>query len=118
VVWPDPPGAIEVCANAGDVVFFDRRIWHARSDNHSGITRKAVFFGYTYRWIIQRDERPAATDRLTPVQRQLLGVLGGRTTDPLTGGDHAWGHFPDDVPLYRWLREQGLLDPAYPPLHP
>src|SRR5262245_52304119 len=55
VRWPDPAGAIEVCANPGDVVFFDRRIWHARSDNHSDITRKAVFFGYTYRWVTRRD---------------------------------------------------------------
>jgi ectoine hydroxylase len=121
VEWPDPEGAIEVCAKAGDAVFFDRRIWHARSDNHSAITRKAVFFGYTYRWITRRDEAPAVPAvlaGLTPVQRQLLGVLGGRSTDAVDGGDHAWGHFPDEVPLYGHLKENGLLDPAFPPLKP
>ena len=27
VEWPDPDGAIEVTANAGDAVLFDRRLW-------------------------------------------------------------------------------------------
>jgi ectoine hydroxylase len=31
IQWPDPEGAIEVTAEPGDAVFFDRRIWHARS---------------------------------------------------------------------------------------
>jgi ectoine hydroxylase-related dioxygenase (phytanoyl-CoA dioxygenase family) len=31
-------------------VLFDRRVWHARSVNRSNLTRKAVFFAYTYRW--------------------------------------------------------------------
>ena len=35
VEWPDPEGAIEVTANAGDAVLFDRRLWHARSDRKS-----------------------------------------------------------------------------------
>jgi ectoine hydroxylase-related dioxygenase (phytanoyl-CoA dioxygenase family) len=39
VEWPDPEGAIEVTAEPGDAVFFDRRIWHARSRNHSEHTR-------------------------------------------------------------------------------
>jgi ectoine hydroxylase len=50
--------------------------------------------------------------RLTPVQQQLLG--GAK--DP--GGDHAWGHDPATTPLYGWLNERGLLDPANPPLRP
>jgi hypothetical protein len=28
------------------------------------------------------------------------------------------GHFPATTPLYCWLRERDLLDPAYPPLRP
>jgi len=39
VLWPDPDGAIEVTAAPGDVVLFDRRLWHARSDNYSTYTR-------------------------------------------------------------------------------
>jgi ectoine hydroxylase len=117
VEWPDPAGAVQVCAEPGDAVFFDRRLWHARSDNHSALTRKAVFFGYTYRWIAGRDERPAELSGLTPVQRQLVGALPG-AEDPVHGGDHRWGHFPDDLPLFTDLREAGRLDPTYPPLRP
>jgi ectoine hydroxylase-related dioxygenase (phytanoyl-CoA dioxygenase family) len=40
IPWPDPEGAIEVTAGPGDAVFFDRRIWHTRSRNHSPHTRK------------------------------------------------------------------------------
>lgn len=116
VEWPDPLGAIEVTAAPGDVVMFDRRLWHARSDNYSSITRKAMFFGYTFRWIAMRDENEGIwssdlADQLSPVQRQLLGGIGG-------DGDHAWGHYPSTTPLYGWLKERGLLDPANPPLKP
>lgn len=117
VPWPDPSGAVEVTAFPGDVVLFDRRLWHARSDNYSGYTRKAVFFGYTFRWIAIRDEndRIWSSDlaaRLSPVQRQLLGGYGD------ADGDHAWGHYPARTPLYGWLAERNLLDAGNPPLRP
>jgi ectoine hydroxylase-related dioxygenase (phytanoyl-CoA dioxygenase family) len=112
VPWPDPDGAIEVLADPGDVVLFDRRLWHARSDNHSAVTRKAVFFGYTYRWVRTRDDIPAWSADFTPVQRQLLGLLDG------TDGDHAWGHEPAAVPLHELLRAAGQLTPAVPALRP
>jgi ectoine hydroxylase len=117
VEWPDPEGAIEVTASAGDVVLFDRRLWHARSDNYSTFTRKAMFFGYTYRWIAMRDENHGIwsddwAGEISPVQRQLLGGL------PNTDGDHAWGHYPETTPLYGWLKERDLFDPANPPLKP
>jgi ectoine hydroxylase len=104
VPWPDPSGAIEVIAQPGDVVLFDRRVWHARSDNHSAIIRKAVFFGYTYRWVRTRDKVPTRGAGYTLVQRQLLGMLDH------TDGDHAWGHEPARVPLHELLRQAGKLD--------
>jgi ectoine hydroxylase len=117
VPWPDPDGAIEVTAGPGDALFFDRRIWHPRSRNYSQHTRKAVFFGHTYRWTAIRDDIAAmrASDRfapLTPVQQQLLGGAED------LGGDHAWGHDPAATPLHGWLKERGFLDPANPPLRP
>jgi ectoine hydroxylase len=117
IQWPDPDGAVEVTAEPGDVIFFDRRIWHARSSNHSAHIRKAVFFGYTYRWSAIRDISAAAPARdwfgqLTPVQQQLLGGIGGGD------GDHAWGHDPSTTPLYGWLQERDLLDRTRPPLMP
>jgi ectoine hydroxylase len=122
IQWPDPDGAIEVCANPGDVVFFDRRIWHARSDNYSEVTRKAMFFGYTPRWIAIRDDvaelhASPAFEELSPVRRQLLGGIGAGIDGELEG-DHRWGHYPKTTPLYGFLSERGLLDPANPPLIP
>jgi ectoine hydroxylase-related dioxygenase (phytanoyl-CoA dioxygenase family) len=113
VEWPSPEGAVQIRANPGDAVLFDRRIWHTRTPNYSEITRKAVFFGYSYRWIVIRDEvaelhsRPAFK-QLSPVQRQLLGEGDG------TGNDR-WGLPPDAVPLYAHLKERDLLDPDYRP---
>ena len=72
----DIPGATPVLAEPGDAVMFDRRLWHARSPNRSDITRKAIFFAYTFRWVRTRDDlevKPELRDSLTPVRRQLLG---------------------------------------------
>ena len=104
IPWPEPPGAIEVLARPGDVVLFDRRLWHARSDNRSAIVRKAVFFAFTYRWVRRRDPAPATDPRYTPLQRQLLGLLAD------TDGDHEWGHDPRGVPLFDILRRSGQLE--------
>jgi ectoine hydroxylase len=115
--FPQPADAIEVTVNPGDVLLFDRRLWHARSDNYSDVTRKVVFVGYTYRWITIRDEVADLPDQdwfttLNPVQRQLLGHAGDGT------GDHSWGHYPETTPLYGALAERGLLDSSRPYLIP
>ncbi|GEM_PF-5495454 len=70
----NPDGAIPVCAYRGDAVFFDRRLWHARSPNHSPIVRKVLFYGY--RWIRTKDDttiRPDLFKNCDPIRRQLLG---------------------------------------------
>ena len=117
VEWPTPEGAIEVQVGPGDVIFFDRRIWHARSDNYSDITRVGAFFGYTPRWIAIRDEvadlpNNPAWASMTEVQKQLLGGFGNGD------GDHQWGHYPATTPLYGELKERGLLDSSIPALIP
>jgi ectoine hydroxylase len=120
VPWPAPAGARQLTVRPGDAVVFDRRLWHARSDNHSDITRYGAFFGYTYRWVVGRDEvehlplYPEWT-HFTPVQRQLLGHCGGAGE---VSGDHRWGHYPDQTPLYGELAERGLLDSSIPALIP
>jgi ectoine hydroxylase-related dioxygenase (phytanoyl-CoA dioxygenase family) len=91
---PDPPGAEPVLARAGDAVLFDRRLWHMRSRNRSAITRKALFYAYTYRWVRARDDvevRPELLGAITPVRAQLLGA-----------GSTAIGHWipaDEDAPL-------------------
>lgn len=116
--WGQPAGAIPVIAEPGDALFFDRRIWHNRSVNGSDLTRMAIFYGYTYRWIAIRDELDEhARDAdwwhgLSDVQRQLLGGSGTES------GDHRWGHNPQQTPVYRLLRDAGRLDPSFAPLIP
>jgi ectoine hydroxylase len=78
----EPADAVPVLVEAGSAVIFDRRLWHARGDNLSSRTRKALFYGYTYRWIRPRDELnldPRRLARLTPLRRQLLGLADGTT---------------------------------------
>jgi ectoine hydroxylase len=90
----DPPDAVSIRAPAGSAVVFDRRLWHSRSDNRSPVTRKAVFYAYTYRWVHPRDQLrlgPRVLAAMTPVRRQLLGVDAGAVG--------RWLPADDDVPL-------------------
>jgi ectoine hydroxylase len=117
VPWPPPRGALQIIARPGDLVVFDRRLWHARSDNYSPITRVGAFFGYTYRWVAARDEVGDLPNRpewagFNDVQRQLLGGAGDGS------GDHTWGHHPETTPLYGELKRHGLLDSSIPALIP
>ena len=85
----DLPGATPILAKPGDAVMFDRRLWHARSPNRSDVTRKAIFYAYTFRWVRQRDDlevKPELRDALTPVRRQLLGE-----------GEHAIDYWMPDL---------------------
>jgi ectoine hydroxylase len=99
-----PPGAEPLLVRAGTLVVFDRRLWHARGDNISQRTRKALFYAYTHRWIRPRDELAGVDEELLarqdPVRRQLLGAS--------TGPHGYWIPTDDDVPLaarYQVARE-------------
>ena len=86
------PGAMPILAAPGDAVVFDRRLWHMRSPNRSAITRKALFYAYSYRWVRARDDlrlSAAILSGLSPVHRQLVGLV----EDPIEG----W--MPDQVTL-------------------
>ncbi|HEU4464456.1 MAG TPA: phytanoyl-CoA dioxygenase family protein [Gemmatimonadota bacterium] len=104
----DVPGARPVLARPGDAVVFDRRVWHMRSRNGSSLTRKALFYAYTYRWVRPRDDLRVRADLLhlvTPVRAQLLGA-GERAID-------FW--MPDEValPVRDAMPERsGLAGPA------
>jgi ectoine hydroxylase len=90
----EPPDAVPLLVRAGSAVIFDRRLWHARGNNRSGATRKALFYGYTYRWIRPRDDLeldPRRVAGLTPLRRQLLGFG--------TSSLGYWIPTEDDVPL-------------------
>jgi len=103
----DPAGAMPVCVRPGTAVFFDRRLWHAASPNHSDVTRKVLFYGYSYRWLRTKDDMtisPELMERSDPIRRQLFG-----------DGVNANGHFTPtdaDVPLRMWLKEHRPEDAA------
>ncbi len=103
-----PDGAIEVKARAGDALVFDRRLWHSGSTNLSQVTRKALFYGYSYRWLRpkSRMDHSALWAEVEPIRRQLLGWSSSQNGffDPTD----------DDVPLRAWIREH-LGDDAVAP---
>jgi ectoine hydroxylase-related dioxygenase (phytanoyl-CoA dioxygenase family) len=96
----DPAGAVPLQVRPGSAVFFDRRIWHTPSPNRSHSTRKALFYGYSYRWLRPRDDMTVAhlMERCDPIRRQLLGASP-------TGGYGYTSPTDEDVPLRTWLRE-------------
>jgi ectoine hydroxylase len=94
-----PEGAIPVCAKPGTAVLFDRRLWHGRSANQSDLTRKVIFYGYSYRWIQPKDSMTVEQhfDRIDSIRRQLLGHV--------TNNNGRYVPKDDDVPLRGWLIE-------------
>lgn len=99
----NPAGAEPVRVSAGSALILDRRLWHSRSANQSGFTRKVLWYGYSYRWLRPKDEMTVRQlyPRLTPIQRQLLG--DGQSANGVYDPTDA------DVPLRAWLAEH---DPA------
>lgn len=96
----NPAGALPLRVKPGTAVFFDRRIWHAPSPNYSTLTRKVLFYGYSYRWLRPRDDMTVAhlMERADPIRRQLLGASP-------SGGFGYTSPTDEDVPLRTWLRE-------------
>jgi ectoine hydroxylase len=95
----NPAGSEPLCVRPGTAVIIDRRIWHSRSLNTSPLTRKVLWYGYSYRWLRPKDEMTVADllPRLDPIRRQLLGAgqSANGTYDPVDA----------DVPLRGWLEQ-------------
>lgn len=90
---------VELLADAGDAVVFDRRLWHSASTNRSSTARMFVTFGYSYRWLRPKSKMPAADAiaDLEPIRRQLLGWA--------TSTNGYFDPLPEDVPLRQWIRD-------------
>ncbi|MBT3602700.1 MAG: hypothetical protein HOE48_22300 [Candidatus Latescibacteria bacterium] len=95
-----PDGAVPVFVPRGGAVVFDRRIWHTATSNASDVCRKALFYGYSYRWLRPRDDQTVAhlIEGSDPIRRQLLG-------HGPTGGFGYTSPKEEDVPLREWIRE-------------
>jgi ectoine hydroxylase len=96
----DPAGATPVLAPRGSAVIFDRQLWHTATPNASEMTRKGLFYGYSYRWLRPRDNMTVAhyMDRSDPIRQQLLGAAP-------TGGKGFSSPLDEDVPLRTWMEE-------------
>ena len=99
----NPAAAEPLCVPAGSAIILDRRVWHTRSANTSDLTRKVIWYGYSYRWLRPKDEMTVEQlyPTLTPIQRQLLG--DGKSANGV------YDPTDEDVPLRSWLKEN---DPA------
>lgn len=95
----NPEGTTPVCVKPGTAVFFDRRLWHSAGLNDSDITRKVLFYGYSYRWLRPRDDMTVEhyMERCNPIRQQLLGAS--------TGGNGYTSPKDEDVPLRAWIEE-------------
>lgn len=94
-----PVDAEAILVSQGSAVIFDRRLWHTASSNAANISRKALFYGYSYRWLRPRDDQTVdhLFNRCDPIRRQLLGYSP-------TGGYGYTSPTDADVPLRGWLR--------------
>lgn len=102
----NPVGAVPLCVKPGSAVLIDRRIWHSRSRNDSRMTRKVLWYGYSYRWLKPKDDMTVRhlLDDDDPVRAQLLGAGSANSVyDPVD----------DDVPLRGWLSENRSKDAAW-----
>ena len=102
----EPADATPIQVPAGTAVLFDRRLFHSKSPNYTDSPRKAIFYGYSYRWLRPRDNtRIEDFEHVTdPIRRQLLGA---------SHDGHGFSSPEDvDVPLKFWLEEHGLIENA------
>lgn len=56
-----PEGMVELIADPGDAVLFDRRLWHPASTNRSATTRVLLTYGYSHRCLRSRAPRVSAS---------------------------------------------------------
>ena len=99
----DPANVVEPCLKPGDAVFFENRTWHAGGVNLTGRVRKAVMFGYCFRWVRPMDylvQPPELVEKVGAIGKQLLGA----TEDPdgrfIPGGGAE--------PLIDWCTRHGV----------
>ena len=107
---PDESAGIEVVAGAGDAVVFDRRLWHSGSTNQSPVTRRVLFYGYSYRWLRPKSDMKVTSlpefEAFDPIDRQLLGVC--------TSANGYYTPGPADVPLREWIAANIGVDALAP----
>ena len=75
----NPPGAIQMIAEAGDCAIFPNTMWHAVSPNHSDNVRRSFTLRYGQMWCRPFDYEKCPDEvlsRMTPRRRRMMGDLG------------------------------------------
>jgi ectoine hydroxylase-related dioxygenase (phytanoyl-CoA dioxygenase family) len=99
----DPDNVLEPSLKPGDAVFFENRTWHAGGLNLTNRIRKAVMFGYSFRWLKPMDyvvQPRSLVEKVDAIGKQLLGA----TEDPQ-------GHFipgGGSEPLIEWCTRHNV----------
>ncbi|WP_447597831.1 phytanoyl-CoA dioxygenase family protein [Nitrospira sp. Nam80] len=102
------PTAVPIKASAGDLVFWDSRIWHGARQNTSGGTRWAMIATFCRWWIKQAFDIPANLpqelyDRLSDREKAVLGYCSVPYDNEHFGIDMKRGYalLPKQVADYR-----------------
>jgi len=100
----DPERKLEPSLRPGDAIFFENRTWHAGGLNLSGRTRKAVMFGYCFRWVKPMDyliQPRELVEKCDAIGQQLLGGLHDPEGRFVVGGG--------SEPLTEWCSQHGVV---------
>ncbi len=92
-------------------MLFRTGLWHCVSPNFSALTRKVLYYAYTYRWIEPSDyviQSPDLLASCTPIQRQLLGAplssLGPLGPEPeIRPESFLWYYEDANLPILKWF---------------
>lgn len=102
------PTAVPIKANAGDLVFWDSRIWHGARQNTSGGTRWAMIATFCRWWIKQAFDIPGNLpqeyyDQLTDREKAILGYCSVPYDHEMYGIDmkRSYALLPQRVADYR-----------------
>jgi ectoine hydroxylase len=108
---PPDESVFRVAVPPGSAVLFRTGLWHCVSPNFSALTRKVLYYAYTYRWIQASDymtQSPELLASCTPIQRQLLGAplssLGPLGPEPEIRPESFFWYYEDtNLPILKWF---------------
>jgi len=108
---PTEQSIFRVAVPAGAAVLFRTGLWHCVSPNFSSLTRKVLYYAYTYRWIQPSDymtQSPELLATCTPIQKQLLGAplssSGPLGPEPETRPESFfWFYEGANIPILEWF---------------
>jgi len=86
--------------SAGDVILFDRRVWHARKANHSLDIRKVLFYDYTFRWMENKS--------IHAIPKEFLEKFSDLKQQLLLNETNLWKNFAtkdENLPLNKLNKE-------------